>query len=64
MTKRKELIKSIKQYAKDTNQPYKEIEGGNHTRIWVGKSYTTISRHNEIPNRMAAKIQKQIGMKE
>ncbi|WP_047241221.1 hypothetical protein [Corynebacterium epidermidicanis] len=62
MTKRKDLLKNIARYAKETGQPLTIKEGGNHTRIWVGDKYTTIGRRNEIDNLMARKIYKQIGM--
>lgn len=63
MTKRKELLKNIAQYAKATEQELTVKEGANHTRLWVGERYTTIPRHSEIANRLAENIYKQIGMK-
>ncbi|MFH0412242.1 toxin HicA [Corynebacterium sp. L4756] len=63
MTKRKEILKKISQYAKDTNQEITIKEGATHTRLWVGERYTTIPRHAEIANRLAEKIYNQIGMK-
>ncbi|AHI22428.1 hypothetical protein B843_05195 [Corynebacterium vitaeruminis DSM 20294] len=38
------------------------VEGGSHTRVWVGARYSTIPRHNEIDDLLAKKIYKQIGM--
>lgn len=64
MTKRKDLLKTIKKYAKTTGQNYTETEGANHTKIWVGDNYTTIPRHNEIPNTFAKKILKDLGATE
>lgn len=63
MTKRKEILKQLKAYAKQHDLPMKIVEGGNHTRIWVGEKYTTLPRHNEIDNKFARNIYKQIGMK-
>ena len=62
MTKRKDLLKTIKKYAKETGQNYKQTEGGNHTKIWVGENYTTLPRHNEIPDIVAKKLYKQLGI--
>ena len=62
MTKRKDILKKIANYAKQTEQTLTLKEGRNHTRIWVGDRYTTVGRHNEIDNLMARKIYKQIGM--
>ncbi|OIR95554.1 toxin HicA, partial [Corynebacterium diphtheriae] len=42
MTKRKDILKNIADFAKRTGQKLTIIEGGNHTRIWVGEKYTTV----------------------
>ncbi|MDN8578328.1 toxin HicA [Corynebacterium bovis] len=62
MTKRKDVLAAIARYARDNDLPLTVKEGGRHTRIWVGDRYTTVPRHNEIANRLAAQIFKQIGM--
>ncbi|MCQ4618472.1 toxin HicA [Corynebacterium sp. CCUG 59401] len=63
MTKRRDILRAIAQYAKDTGQELVIKEGANHTRIWVGDKYTTLGRHKEIDDLMADKIYKQIGVK-
>lgn len=64
MTKRKDILKNIADFAKGTGKTLTIKEGGNHTRIWVGEKYTTVGRHKEIDNLMARKIYKQIGMEQ
>ena len=63
MTKRKDILKAISNYAKSSNQELIIKEGGNHTRIWVGDRYTTLPRHREIADLAAQRIYKQIGLK-
>ncbi|MCP1388655.1 toxin HicA [Corynebacterium sp. TA-R-1] len=55
-------MKKIARFAKATGQELKIKEGASHTRVWVGTEYTTVPRHSEIPNKLAAKIYKQVGM--
>lgn len=62
MTKRKEILRQLKEFARERELEMRVKEGSNHTRIWVGKRYTTLPRHNEIDDKLAAKIYKQIGM--
>ncbi|MCF2707359.1 toxin HicA [Arcanobacterium haemolyticum] len=61
MTKRKVLLATIREYAKDNNLELRVSEGANHTRVWVGDKYTTVPRHNDIPDLLARRILKQIG---
>ncbi len=62
MTKRVDLLKKIRQHALARGEELRIVEGANHTRVWIGESYTTIPRHREIPDRFAKKILKQIGV--
>ncbi len=42
MVKRKELMKRLRNVAKERDLEFAEVEGANHTRVWVGKAYTTV----------------------
>lgn len=57
---RKELLKKVIRAAKAKGLNLEMREGGSHTRLRVGNTYTTIGRHNEIPERTAEKILKQL----
>ncbi|MGJ9423967.1 type II toxin-antitoxin system HicA family toxin [Aeromicrobium sp. CF3.5] len=59
--KRKDLIKQLRQFAKDNGLEVVETEGSNHTRFIVGGRRTVVARHNEIPEVTVRKILKQIG---
>lgn len=54
-------MRDLERVAKDRGEEFTVKEGGNHTRVWVGKANTTIPRHNEIDDKLAKKIMKQIG---
>lgn len=61
MTKRNELLRVIRRYAREQGAELRIVEGGNHTRVWVGERYATIPRH-EIDDKVARGILKQIGV--
>lgn len=63
MTKRQELIKEIRKYAKKNNQEFIIKEGGSHTKVWLGKESSIIPRHKEISNQLGKKILKDLGIK-
>lgn len=62
MTKRKDVLAIIRKYAKEQGVAVVMKEGGNHTRVWVGEKYATLPRHNEIPDRFAKTILRQLGI--
>lgn len=64
MTKRTELLKEIRAFAKDAGLEVDETEGGNHTKVVVGGRRTVVARHSEIPELTAKAIRKQLGMTE
>ncbi len=64
MTKRSDILKAIRRHAKAIDEEVRVVEGGNHTRVWIGDRYTTIGRHREIPDLAARKIYRQLGMEE
>lgn len=52
--KRKELERRIARIAKDNSLEAIWTEGGNHSKVTVGKACTTVPRHGEI-NELTAK---------
>ncbi|MFM9262186.1 hypothetical protein ACKAMS_26450 [Rhodococcus sp. 5A-K4] len=64
MTKRTELLKEIRAFAKDAGLDIDETEGGNHTKVVIGGRRTVVARHSEIPELTAKAIRKQLGMTE
>lgn len=62
MTKRRDVLKAIRTYAREQGLEMRIQEGVNHTRVWVGDRYTTLPRHSEIPDRFARVILAQIGV--
>jgi hypothetical protein len=64
MTKRRDIIKTIKQAAKDAKLTFELAhEGSNHTVYNLDGLMIPIGRHNEIDNRMAAIIYKECAAK-
>ena len=62
MTKRRDLLTTIRKHAQNKGLDVVVKEGGNHTRVWVGNKYATLPRHNEIPDRFAKVIFKELGI--
>lgn len=62
MTKRRDIVRAIRRHARKHDLEVRFVEGGNHTRIWVGDRYTTLPRHREIDDKVAKVIYKQIGV--
>lgn len=58
--KRRDLLKKIRQAAKAHGASYEEFEMTRHTGVVVGDTRTTVARHNEIQDRMAVVIFKQL----
>lgn len=54
--KRTDLIKRLKAIAKAQGVEYREKEGGNHTKVWVGTRMQPVARHTEINEITAASI--------
>ena len=42
------MIKQLRQIAKDKGVPFDVTEGGSHSKVWIGKRFVTVPRHNEI----------------
>lgn len=58
--KRRELVKHIHRAAKERGITVTEVDGGKHTKLYVGGTrITTVPRHNEISEMTARAIQKQ-----
>lgn len=58
--KRRDLIKRLKDIAKQRGVTYTEKEGGAHTIVAVGGQQTSVPRHSEINEITASKIIRQI----
>lgn len=41
---------------------YREVEGGNHTKVWIGDQQTVVARHTEINELTAKSILKHMGV--
>lgn len=61
-TKRADLLKEIRTFAKMSGQPITEVEGANHTRVEVGDKRTVVARHSEINEVTAKAIRQQLGI--
>ena len=61
--KRRDLIKTLKQIAKERGVEYSEVEGGNHTKVFIGDIQTVVARHSEINEITAQSIIKHCGGK-
>jgi len=48
MVKRTELLKRLRQIAKERGVTFDPTEGGSHTKVRLGDSFVTVPRHNEI----------------
>ncbi|REK78046.1 hypothetical protein DVG80_32580 [Rhodococcus erythropolis] len=64
MTKRPDLLKEIRAFAKAAGLDIVETEGGSHTKVVVGQRRTVVARHSEINELTAKAIRKQLGMSE
>ncbi len=58
--RRRDLLKRIRQAAKEANVAFRLEEGGNHTKLWLDNEWTTVPRHNQLDERLAAEIFKQV----
>ncbi len=64
MTRRRDVLKTIQQAAKEAGIDWElDHEGGNHTVYKLGGLMVPIPRHNEIDNRMAVIIFKECAEK-
>ncbi|MFA1532808.1 toxin HicA, partial [Corynebacterium belfantii] len=61
--KQRDVIKTIKKYAKENSLELTITEGGNHTKIKLGDKTAPIPRHREIGNTITKEIYKQLGIK-
>lgn len=57
-------MQTIAAHARANDLHMRLVEGGSHTRVWLGDRYTTVPRHREIPDRLAQQILRQIGIEE
>jgi hypothetical protein len=55
-----EVIKKIRDAAREAGVEFETFERARHTGIRVGAKRTTIGRHRETSNQMAEKIYKQL----
>lgn len=58
--KRRDLIIKLQTIAKDRGLEYFEEEGGNHTKVYVGRAQTVVARHSEINEITARNIIKHV----
>lgn len=56
-------MKALKSQAKASGLVYREEEGANHTKVWVGDKQTVVARHTEINEITARAILKYMGVK-
>lgn len=63
MTKRRDILKIIRNHAKANNLALSVTEGGSHTKVVLGGRRTVIPRHNEIAELTANAIYKQLGIR-
>ncbi|GEE01406.1 hypothetical protein nbrc107696_18520 [Gordonia spumicola] len=59
MTKRRDILKMLKQGARAAGVTYEAVEGGNHTVVKLDGYRVPVARHNEIDNSMAIIIYKE-----
>ena len=59
--KRRDLERRIAKLAQSLGQHPVYKEGGNHTKVAIGAKTTVIPRHNEIDEKLARAILKQLG---
>ena len=57
--KRRKLIETLRVIAADKGLNYREAEGGEHTRVWIGEFSVSVPRHREINELTAKAIIKQ-----
>ncbi|TWS25607.1 hypothetical protein FK530_23085 [Tsukamurella conjunctivitidis] len=62
--KRRDIIKRLRQIAKDRGEELILVEGGRHTKASIGDRNTTIPRHNEVNEMTANSIIKHMEGKE
>ena len=62
--KRRDLMKTLRQHAKDLDVDMVETEGGSHTKVVIGDRRTVVPRHSEINEITAKSILKQIGVEQ
>lgn len=60
MTKRRDLMKQLKAFAKEQGLEMTVSEGGNHTKVRIGSVGTAIPRHREIDEALTKEIWKQV----
>lgn len=56
-------MKALKSQAKASGLVYREEEGANHTKVWIGDKQTVVARHTEINEITARAILKYMGVK-
>lgn len=62
MAMRKEILKTIKNYAEVNGLELTLIEGGNYAKVTLGDRRTVIGRHAEINELTTRAIYEQLGM--
>jgi mRNA interferase HicA len=56
--KREDLLRRLRQIAKERNEEFRVTEGGRHSRVWIGTQSEPVPRHNEIKEYLARGILK------
>ena len=59
--KRTELMRKLRDIARDQGQELQVTEGGRHTKVRIGERQTTVPRHTEINEHTARGIIKHMG---
>ena len=62
MAMRKEILKTIKNYAEVNGLELTLIEGGDYAKVTLGDRRTVIGRHAEINELITRAIYEQLGM--
>ena len=57
--KRRELLKRLEQIAKDRGESFTLVEGGSHTKAFIGPQMIAVPRHREVSEPTAKTILKE-----
>ena len=57
--KRSVLMRMLADVARERNLDMRVVEGGRHTKVWIGSAFTAVPRHREIHERLAHAILKE-----
>lgn len=57
--KRRELLKRLQQIAKERGESFTLVEGGSHTKAFIGPQMIAVPRHREVSELTAKTILKE-----